>query len=419
MEVPERLGVDAYPPELVVLGRVVEVFQRRRASAGEVSFAEPTLTWTGDLAVGEVVTLTYSVTVGAVGEGDDELKNVVTSPHTDGVCVPAADQNPDCTTGHIQGDYEVTKTSDPESGSTVEDGDVVTYTVTVTHTGQAPIEATFDDDLSGVLDDATWNDDLEASAGEAALDGTTLTWSGDLVEGDVVTVTYSVTVTSDGDRHLKNVVTTPDPDQCVPAEGQDEACTTEHFSSGYTYSKTSDPAPGSDVEEGDVITYSVLVEQVGPVPVAGATVTDDLSGVSPYAAWNDDASATSGEVSLSGETLTWTGDLAVGQTVTITYSVTVGDEDNATIRNVVTSPDDDGSCVPAPDGNPDCKTEHYTPGAEPPAPDEQDDDLPDTGADLTRWFLTGGLALLIGGLVLVAVHGRRSFRGTGGSADPA
>ncbi|WP_198663890.1 DUF7927 domain-containing protein [Jiangella endophytica] len=390
------------------------------ASAGEVSFADPTLTWTGDLAVGDVVTLTYSVTVGPLGEGDDQLKNVVTSPHPDGVCVPAADENPDCTTTHVMGDYVVAKTSDPESGATVEEGDVVTYTVTVTHTFGAPVGASFEDDLADVLDDATWNDDLEASGGEAAFDGTTLTWAGDLAAGDVVTVTYSVTVTSDGDQHLRNVVTTPDPEHCVPAEGQDKACTTEHFSSGYTYSKTSDPAPGSDVEEGDVITYTVLVEQDGPVPVIGATVTDDLSGVSPYADWNDDAAATSGEVSLDGTQLTWTGDLAVGQIVTITYSVTVGDAENATIRNVVTSLDDDATCVPAPDGNPDCRTEHYTPGAQPPAPEEPGEpgepDLPDTGADSMSVALTAGAVLLLAGAGFGLVARRRRGSATEGGS---
>lgn len=376
-----------------------------QASAGELSFDEPNLTWTGDLAVGDTVTLTYSVTV--TDEGDFELANVVTSPDEErSRCVPAPDENPDCQTAHEMGDYEVVKTSDPESGESVEPGDVVTYTVSVSHIGKAPIEASFEDDLSAVLDDAVYNDDADASAGETSYEEPTLTWTGDLEQGDEVTVTYSVTVNAEGDRHLVNVVTTPG--VCLPAEGQDEACTTEHFNGAYVFSKTSDPEPGSEVQEGDVVTYTVTVEHVGTSPVEDARVVDDLSEVSEVASWNDDAEASSGEVSRDGSEVTWTGDLDVEQVVTITYSVTVGDEADATMRNVVTSDDERAVCVPAEDGNPDCTTDHHTPS---------EDDLPDTGSSLAPWVLVGGLVLLLGGLGLAASTRRRAGAATSDGTD--
>ncbi|WP_165367841.1 hypothetical protein, partial [Phytoactinopolyspora endophytica] len=122
------------------------------------------------------------------------------------------------------------------------------------------------------------------------------------------------------------------------------------------------------------------------------------------ASWNDDAKASSGEVSRDGSTLTWTGDLEVEEVVTVTYSVTVGDEPDATMRNVVTSDDERAVCVEAEDGNADCKTDHHTPSAEPPAeqpPGEQppgdqppgaqppspQPPLPDTGSGMPIWVL--------------------------------
>ncbi|NED98536.1 DUF11 domain-containing protein, partial [Phytoactinopolyspora alkaliphila] len=273
-------------------------------SSGEVSYEEPILTWTGDLDVGDVVTLTYTVTVNDVG--DYELTNVVTSPDEErSRCVPAPDENPDCTTTHIFGDYEVEKTSDPESGSAVEPGDVITYTVEVRHVGLGSLTGSFEDDMSQVLDDAVYNDDAQASAGEISYDEPVLSWVGDLAVDDVVTVTYSVTVTAEGDRFLKNVVTTDG--QCVPAEGQDEACTTEHINGAYTYSKTADPEPGSLVEAGEVVTYTVAINHIGTAPVEGAIIEDDLADVLDDATWNGDAEASSGDVSLDGTTLTWTG----------------------------------------------------------------------------------------------------------------
>ncbi|WP_345215453.1 LPXTG cell wall anchor domain-containing protein, partial [Georgenia halophila] len=361
------------------------------ATAGEVSLAGPTLSWSGDLAVGDTVTLIYSVTVTEAGVGDDQLMNVVTTEDNRGACIPAPDENPDCTTSHQVGDYEVVKTSDPVSGSEVEVGDVIEYTVTVDHVGIAPVaQAVLEDDLSNVLDDATFNDDAQATAGEVAFEEPELTWAGPLEVDEEVTLTYSVTVTAEGDRHLVNVVTTDG--QCVPAQGQDQACTTEHLNGAYVYSKTSDPESGSQVGQGDVVTYTVVVEQVGTAGVEDAIVVDDLSGVFSVADWNGDASASSGTLERAGDQLTWTGDLEVDQVVTLTYSVTVGDEPDATMDNVVTSPDERGSCVPAADGNPDCATEHHTASA-PLIPG-----LPNTGAPVS-------LATVLGAMLLVGVGG--------------
>jgi LPXTG-motif cell wall-anchored protein/uncharacterized repeat protein (TIGR01451 family) len=377
------------------------------ASSGVVSLDGTTLTWTGDLEVGQVVTLTYSVTVG--DEMGASLLNVVTSPDERGVCVPAEDGNEDCTTSHFNAAYVFSKTSDPESGTTVNAGDVVTYTVVVEQVGDVPVEgAIITDDLSDVLDDAAWNGDAEASSGDASLDGTTLTWTGDLEVGQVVTVTYSVTVGDEMGASLLNVVTSPDErGVCVPAEDGNEGCTTSHFNAAYVFSKTSDPKSGTQVKEGDKVTYTVVVEHVGDVPVEGATVTDDLSQVSNVARWNNDAKATSGQLVREGTTLTWTGDLDVGQVVTLTYSVTVGDTPNAVMRNVVTSDDERAVCVDAADGNGDCTTTHNTPPKPPVTPPPGGPQLPDTGQSIQTWVLLIGAALLIGGFMLASATRRR------------
>lgn len=378
-----------------------------QASSGVITYAEPTLTWSGPLAVGEVVDLTYSVTV--TGGGDWRLANVAIPacpeedpgcdmpPPPEDHCIPAPDQNENCLTEHLLGDYRVSKTSDPGSGSAVQVGDIVTYTVNVWHIGLADIEAELTDDLTDVLDDATWNEDAEATSGELSYTEPALVWSGMLGEGDEVTLTYSVTVIAAGDLTLRNVVTTPPGDRCVPVEGQDEACVTTHDKGRYTYSKTSDPEPGSEVTEGDVVTYTVTVTQVGPGSVAGAYLVDDISDVLPVASWNGDAAASSGTVARLGEEVRWEGDLAVGQVVTITYSVTVGDREGATFRNVVTSPDPRSACVDAPDGNPGCETEHHTPSGA----------LPSTGASIG--IGAGALLLVLLGALAVVISRRRAI----------
>ncbi|WP_155990737.1 GEVED domain-containing protein, partial [Paraoerskovia marina] len=118
-------------------------------------------------------------------------------------------------------------------------GQDVTYTITVENTGAVDFTesnpATVSDDLSGVIDDATYNDDAAAASD---VDGNTppapsytepeLTWSGPLAAGETVTITYTVTVadplSESGDGVLDNVVSapfsncedTPDAPECNP-----------------------------------------------------------------------------------------------------------------------------------------------------------------------------------------------------------
>ncbi|WP_243229117.1 hypothetical protein [Microbacterium sp. CIAB417] len=363
------------------------------ASAGEAAFdADSTaLSWSGDLAVGATATITYSVTV--TGEGDMTLTNVVT-PGENGECVPAADENPDCTTTHQTGRFTFSKMADPIHNSDVQAGDVVTYTVTVQQQGPAAVAGSLVDDLSDVIDDADYNGDVAATAGTAAVDGPTLTWNGDLAPGESVTITYSVTVTGAGNTTLANVVTSPSPGgECVTAEDGTEGCRTVHKTGGYVYSKTSDPASGTEVSAGETVTYTVAVTQRGDGAVTDAIVTDDLTEVLDDARWNDDAEASAGNVSRDGNTLTWTGDLAQGETATITYSVTVTAAGPAELRNVVTSPDERAICDP--DGA--CATTHEVPPAPP---------LAVTGGAIA-WGVAGlAGVLLIGGALLLGIRRR-------------
>ncbi|MFD7871870.1 hypothetical protein ACFV3I_15375 [Microbacterium sp. NPDC059771] len=309
------------------------------ASAGTVSFDQDSeqLDWSGDLAPGAVVTITYSVTV--TGDGDQSLINQVTSP---GCASPET-----CGTTHLYGTYSVVKESDPASGTDVAPGDTITYTVTVTQAGTGAVDAVLTDDLTGVLDDAVWNGDLAADLGTASFDPATnaFTWNGTLQPGEVATITYSVGVSGAGDTDLLNVVTSPG---CATAD----ACSTEHFVGAYSVVKTSDPAPGTAVQPGDVITYTVTVTQTGSGAVQDAVLTDELPEVLDDATWNDDAEVSAGDLDYDEDTqeLSWAGDLAVGDVVTITYSVTVTAAGDTSLTNTVTSP---GCLTPE-----DCTTNH-------------------------------------------------------------
>ncbi|MFE4517312.1 hypothetical protein ACFRMQ_24315, partial [Kitasatospora sp. NPDC056783] len=320
-----------------------------KASAGTAQVKDGVLTWNGTVPVGGEATITYSVTVKP--GGDAELVNAVLSPG----CATAPDGGtPGCTTHHDVGSYTFSKVSDPKSGSTVQVGDKVTYTVTVNQHGKAEIKgATVVDDLSKVLDDAGYNGDVKASSGAAEVKDGKLTWTGDLPVGGTTTITYSVTVNGGGDTKLHNTVTTTDNKRgtCDQTIG----CETDHTYGTYVFAKSAEPKSGSTVQVGDKVTYIVTVKQQGAGAVAGATVTDDLSKVLDDAGYNGDVKASSGTAEVKDGKLTWTGDLPVGDTTTITYSVTVNGGGDTKLHNTVTTTDNKrGTC----DQTIGCETDH-------------------------------------------------------------
>ncbi|MGW6444859.1 DUF7927 domain-containing protein [Lentzea sp. NPDC055074] len=307
-------------------------------------FASPVLTWSGQLAVGETATVTYTVVV--TGNGDKRLKNVVTSDTPGNNCVDG------CTTDTPVASLKLVKRSDP---ATTKPGDTVTYTVTITNTGQtvhSGISVT--DDLSGVVDDVTWNGDQAATAGSVSYAAPKLTWTGDLAVGASVTVTYSVKVTGAGDKRLKNVVSSE-----IPGTDCSEGCTTDTPVAGLEIVKKASP---DKPVPGDTVTYTVTVKNTGQT-AQNASFRDDLSGVLDDATWNGDAQASVGEVSFAPPALTWTGTLPIGSQAVITYSVKVTGAGDHRLTNVVTSDDPGGNCPPG-STDPKCSTSTPLPGME-------------------------------------------------------
>ncbi|PFG30359.1 putative repeat protein (TIGR01451 family)/fimbrial isopeptide formation D2 family protein [Paramicrobacterium agarici] len=306
----------------------------------------------GSIAAGDTVTVTYTVVVNAYEEqGDHSLGNVLADP--DGTaCAEGA-----CETENPVQHLSVEKTSDAQDD--VNTGDTVTYEVTVTNDGESDFTedatATAHDDLAGVLDDAQWNDDASAESGALSYDEPTLTWTGSLAAGASVTITYTVTITNQGDHELANVASLPD-DLCDDADAPCESTVTTPLPH-VTPAKSSDPATGEDVAAGQDVTYTLSFtndgQAAGPVDS-----TDDLSGVLDDAELTGDPVSSSSAVQaiLDGDALRVTGSIEPGETVTVTYVVTIGPdgERGDNVADNVLTPDtppyvcaeDDPECDP-------------------------------------------------------------------------
>jgi uncharacterized repeat protein (TIGR01451 family) len=114
----------------------------------------------------------------------------------------------------------------------------------------------------------------------------------------------------------------------------------------------------SSTAPGDTVSYTVTIANTGPTAYTGATVTDSLAGVLDDATYGGATTTTSaGAVSFTSPDLTWTGDLSVGETVTITYSVSVADPDTGDLMlaSAVSSAAAGSNC-PSGSSDPRCST---------------------------------------------------------------
>jgi len=218
-------------------------------------------------------------------------------------------------------------------------GDVVTYTVRLTNTGESDFTAAdpaeLVDDLSGVLDDAEYNGDASSDLpGTVAFVSPELRWSGALAAGQSVVLTYSVTVTGAGDGAVLNSVCT------VPLDGSVADCAqVETLLPRLAVTKTADVA---GVRVGDRVTYTVTASNTGPgefTAAAPASFTDGMSDVLDDATF-DQASLTAsvGTAAFTAPDLGWTGELAAGASATVTYAVTYTCAGDGVLRNTVCAP---------------------------------------------------------------------------------
>ena len=316
------------------------------ATAGTVSFASPNLTWTGDLAVGATATITFSVTVSNPDTGDDILASTVTSATPDSNC--AAGSGAAACTATVT--VAVLTIVDDSSVSTTTPGSVVRFTATFTNAGQVPYTGiTIASNTIDVLDDATPNGDQTATSGTLTLTATGNSWTGNIPVGGTVTVTGTVTVNDPdtGNDVLASTLATAASGSNCPAGGTDARCSVSVtvLTPALTIVKTADT---SSAVPGQVISYTITVTDTGRTPYTDAAVTDSFAGTLDDAAYDGDAVATSGSVSYTSPTLTWTGSLAPGNSAVITYTVTVNNPDSGDkhIINTVTSTAAGSSCPP-------------------------------------------------------------------------
>ncbi|MDP3949171.1 MAG: hypothetical protein Q8Q19_00785 [Microbacterium sp.] len=357
----------------------------------------------GDIDAGQTITVTYQATVKPDGErGDNRLENVLIPDN------PAVPPVPPVV--HPVGELDDWKTVDPASGTTVRPGQVMTYTLHFENIGKALVAVDREDVLTQILDDAAVTSlpvSSDAALTVTEIDGERFGISGSLEPGQLVTVTYQVTVNADGDRgddrlgnFLVNAGEEPATD-CVPADDERPDCTVNHVSN-VVVTKSADPSSGTKVAQGEKVTYTLTFRNVSANADAedvAVDYTDHMADVLDDATLtgtpiSSDAAVTATAVS---DTIRVVGAVASGETVTVTYAVTVKaytDQGDHHLGNVVAIAGEDPIC--APDSM--LCTNHEV---------EEPDPLATTGGDIAWPAVWAALLLLIGGGTLLMIRKRR------------
>jgi len=324
---------------------------------GDLSYQEPLLSWSGPLAIGASVAITYTVTLGSGGDG--EVRNVAWQPGDPGNPTPPACDPPDaggldpetgqpCATTQLNlPKLSIDKIADRTDLPAI--GEQATYTVTVTNEGPgdytAGAPATMTDDLTAVLDDATIDEgSFTASVGAISYTEPQLSWSGVLAAGESATISYSVTYTGAGDQILRNLA-------CVPVTevvaGQ-QACDTVQIPGSDLNQRKSVQASDDPVVAGSQLTYTLFFENDGPA-AADVDAVDFLTQVLDDADVTVEPASSTLTAVRTGDRIDITGSVASGQTATVTYTVTIrpdGQRGDDLAANFLFTDDPDNPPVP-------------------------------------------------------------------------
>ncbi|MFJ1791641.1 DUF7927 domain-containing protein [Kitasatospora griseola] len=334
----------------------------------------------------------------------------------------------------LEPDLQITKANNPAGSTTdnppgtVDPGAEITYTFTLANRhsdgGTADLDTATGVTLTDVLPAGTTYVDGSGTGCTASGQNVTCT-APDLAPGAETTVSFRARVDA-GLAPGTKLDDTASLSYHGFQTGRDQQRTSntvrntvaEH--AGYRLAKSADKAQALP---GDTVEYQVDITNTGNEPLTQLTVTDDLSAVLDDATYNDDATATTGTPSYAQPVLSWTGDLPVGGSARVTYTVRVNDPATGdhTLRNTVVGDQPGGNC-PAGCAAAECTatvtvntpTSSPSPGPTSPAPTGNGSHSPvpsgkpshPTGEGLAN---TGSQVALVGGIATVLGLGGALF----------
>jgi len=295
------------------------------ATGGTFDSGTNTVSWSVSVPFSDSVDVSFKVHVvdtdanGTLVDNTATFANTHTS--TDDCIDPAAGLCHTNTTHHEVefATLALAKTADPASGSIVQRGDSIDYTITVSNSGLAAAQGV---SVVDTLPDGVTLDESSVSPAEQSNSNGQLTWLVDVpaaqngVDG-VTTITYTVTVDADAPEGatLTNAVLIGG--ECPGAPEGTDPCTTDHHvpTGALTLVKHVDQ---TSAEYGDTLTYTFDAAATGDLDQTAVVVTDVVPDGTTYvsgsAGCTDAGPCTTG-YDAADRTVSWElGDIAHGST---------------------------------------------------------------------------------------------------------
>lgn len=199
-------------------------------------------------------------------------------------------------------------------------GELMTYTIVLTNTGTENAYVVTMTDV--IPDEVTWGGNLSASSGSASFANGTVTWLGDVRVFQPVYITFTVYV----DDPLVGTFFTN------TFELRDSSIITPFISTPVTttviapnFLPSSKTATTNTVELGDVLTYTILIENVGLTDAYSVTLADPMPGASTYVSGSFSASDGVGGYNPDTGAIEWSiGFIETGnEPIQLTFAVVV------------------------------------------------------------------------------------------------
>ena len=310
----------------------------------DAASSDITVDWkSGDkhLNVGETVTgtATYAITQDDVNAGE-VVNDVSVTGHSNETDEDVTDDDTVTTTIESKPSISLEKSVSPSTfaaGEAKAGETEVTYTFTITNTGNVPLtDITLDDGLEGLSDvSIAWaSGNRHLNVGETVTGTATYT----LTQADIDTGGVVNTATVDGTSEVN-------PDDTVTDEDDAEVQIAKSAELSIDKQVDKETLTGDDAKAGTQLGYTFVITNTGNVTLDGIDVVDEMledAGVDVAIDWSTDTDDASGEdVLLPGESVT----------ARATYAITQDDVNAGKVDNTAhaTGNDPDGEPVESPD----------------------------------------------------------------------
>ena len=241
-----------------------------------------------------------------VTENHDSTWSVVVTPDNGTVTVGAAGATVSFANTKLHADLSFTKSAVPASGSTVVEGDTITYSIAYANTGNTSADVSITDEVPA------GTTLVDGSAGAGVLSSGVLTWSLSVPAAGSGSVSFAVTVNSGlaDPTVIHNVAAGHVGDNTLPTNA------TDHPVAHAVIVKSVDK---TTAKYGDQLTYTLTASNPSAGALTGAVVSDPLPAGTSFVSASD-----AGSCDDPCTTVSWPAvDLAAGESAVRTFVVTI------------------------------------------------------------------------------------------------